>query len=140
MNYYGIILLIVVFSGVAVTLWGWKILVTSRKIGQWPTIEGRIVKSETNGRGDHLLPEIEFSYAVDNKPYTQRFDFPPDVDPMPELSASYVEKYPLGKKVTVYYNPENPSDATLETSLRGDWMILVLGMIVTVASLLAFFI
>ncbi len=140
MNYYGIILLLVVIAGITVAVWGWNIMIASRKIRQWPTVDGKIERSTLSSNRDDLLPDIRFSYVVKGQQYSQSFEFPADIDPMPEMAQSYIEKYPAGEKVRIYYNPLNPAEATLEPAVRGDWMIMALGVITAVGGLLALFV
>ncbi|MBL4850802.1 MAG: DUF3592 domain-containing protein [Gammaproteobacteria bacterium] len=137
MNYYVIILLLVLLGGIGVTIWGWKILLVSRKMSQWPAVEGEITKSNSAHLSGEFSPNIQYHYVVNGKGYQRDFEFPRDVESIPELSASYIKKYPMGKKVTVYYNTSNPDEAVLEPTLRGDWMILVLGLVAIVAAVLA---
>jgi len=137
MNYYGIILLVVLIAGVLLTAWGWKILSVSKKIRQWPVVEGIIKVSELSSAADDLLPDIRFEYVVAGETYLQEFVFPDDMDAMPELAKSYYIKYPVGSKVSVYYNPDDLQEAMLEPNMRGDWMVISLGIVVTVASFLA---
>ncbi|MBL1292373.1 MAG: DUF3592 domain-containing protein [Thiotrichales bacterium] len=134
MNYYVIILLLVFFGGIAVTIWGWKILKKSQAVGRWPTTKGNIVVSSDKGKNDEHAPNIQYQYVIDGKSFQQSFQFPSDVESMPELSARYVNKYPVGCEVKVYYNPVNPDDAVLESRLQGDWMIFVMGIVTTMAA------
>ena len=137
MNYYGIILSMVLIAGIAVIVWGWKILSAARRVRQWPIAQGIVKVSELRSVQDDLLPDIEFAYIVSDKAYQKKFKFPAGMDTMPELAESYRSKYPVGSEVSVYYNPANPEDATLEPSARGDWMVMTLGILITIASLLA---
>ncbi len=131
MNLYSAILGTVLLAGLGITIWGWKILANSRKIKQWPTVKG-IIEESTEKPENDLLPHIIFSYQVDNTKYQRKFDFPEGTHPLPEFNQAYLKKYPVGKAVTVYYNPEQPETATLETETQGDWMILALGILMAV--------
>lgn len=131
MNLYSAILSAVTLGGIGITIWGWIILANSRKIKQWPTVEG-IIEESTEKPETGLLPHIIFSFQVDGKQYQRKFDFPEGTHPLPEFNQSYLRKYPVGKKVTVYYNPEQPEIATLEPEAQGDWMILALGIMMAV--------
>lgn len=137
MNYYAIILVLVSLGGIGVTLWGWKILRVSRKISQWPTVAGVIKKSDLGRPEDAFSLDIQYAYSIDAKEYQRDFELPGDVELMPELCVAYSEKYPVGKKVMIYYDASNPSNSLLEPSLRGDWMVLVLGIIMAVAGVVA---
>jgi len=128
LNLYSAILATVLLAGLGITVWGWKILASSREIKQWPTAGG-IIEESTEKPEDDLLPHIVFSYQINGKQYQRKFEFPEGTHPLPEFNQSYLRKYPTGKIVTVYYNPEQPETATLEAETQGDWMILALGIL-----------
>lgn len=90
---------------------------------QWPSTSGKIVTSEVatgavkNGRVLIVSPhaKTDYSYTVNGKSYRgeQRRVVPMlhfDTEGTPE---QVVAKYPVGKSVTVYYDPNNPADALL---------------------------
>lgn len=137
MNLYSLILAFVALSGVGVSIWGWRILNTSRKIRQWPCTKGIINTSNSSSPTNDLLPEIIFSYQVNNKQYQREFEFPDGTHPLPEFAKAYNEKYPVGAEVDVFYNPDQPETATLEPGAQGDWMVLSLGIAMTVAGILS---
>lgn len=131
MNPYTIILSLFLVAGIATSIWGWTIILRSRRTRSWPAVDGAI--SQCAASDSDALPEIEFSYTVAARDYRCGHTFPGGTTPSQELIASYVLKYPVGTKVKVHYDPVHPERATLEPGLaRGDWMILVLGIIATV--------
>ncbi len=145
MNLYSVILGAVAIGGLGLTIWGWSILSKSRKIKSWPTVAGKINESKTssesaNSVNSDLLPHIIFSYQVNGKTYTNVFKFPEGTHPLPEFNQAYLRRYPAGKAVTVYYNPDQPETATLEPEAQGDWMILAMGVMMTVGGLITLFI
>ena len=119
MNLYSVILGAVFLAGIGITIWGWKILADSKIIKQWPTVKGAIEESIERPEKD-LLPHIVFSYQVQGEQYQRKFDFPEGTHPLPEFNQAYLKKYPVGKNVMVYYNPEKPETATLEPETQGD--------------------
>ena len=135
LNLYPAILGAVLLAGLGITIWGWKILANSRKIKQWPTVEGMIEKSYEKPEND-LLPHIIFSYQVEAKQHQRKFKFPEGTHPLPEFNKAYLNKYPVGKNVTVYYNPNQPETSTLEPETQGDWMILALGIMMAAGGLI----
>ena len=141
LNPYSIILGLFVASGVLVTLWGVRIIFIARKTLKWPFVGGKIEESRINfGAGD-LLPCIVFSYNVGEKNYQQQMTFPRDITPSQEFTKSYLEKYPVGFLVQVFYDPNNPESATLEPGpAEGDWLILVVGLAMLVLGILMFFV
>lgn len=128
MNAYPIIIGLVILGGIGVTALGWQIMRQSKKVREWPSIEGLIIESEPTSELDELLPHIVYSYKVDDQTLQQTFEFPSGTNPMPEFAQAYVKKYPLDAKVQVFYNPQQPQQSTLEPGAQGDWMVLALGI------------
>jgi hypothetical protein len=131
-NLYPIILGAVLVGGIGISVWGWKILARSRTMKSWPTTSGVIEQASPSSEANDLLPHIEFSYQVKGKTYQRAFEFPEGTHPLPEFNQAYLDKYPVGKQVEVYYDPEQPETATLEPETRGDWMILALGIMMII--------
>lgn len=139
-NPYSIILGLFVFAGVLTSLWGLRVMITARRSLEWPAVEGTIDESEFSSDEFDLFPHIKFSYQVEQKRYQQSLKFPGDITPSKEFAQSYVEKYPKGSSVQVYYKPDNPENATLEPgSGRGDWLVLAIGIGMVVIGSLLFF-
>ena len=140
-NPYSIILGLFVVAGVLAALWGLRVMTTGRRSLQWPSVEGTIEECKISSDEFDLLPHISFRYQVNQRSYQQSLKFPGDVTPTKEFAQSYVDKYPAGTRVQVYYNPGNPQDSTLEPgSGRGDWLILAIGISMVVIGSLLFFI
>jgi hypothetical protein len=86
----------------------------------WPSAPGSIVESELRSRrrGSRRIyyPHIVYQYNVMGQTYTGK-----RISPGPESGSSrareLVAKYPPGAPVTVYYDPQNPSDAALEIDI-----------------------
>ena len=103
-----------------------------RKVGQshkWPTVPGEIVSSELESETEqhHHKPittyaaAIRYAYEIEGKAYesdqiqlggTSETSQPREFERM-------VERYPKGKRVTVYYDPDDPATATLEPGELG---------------------
>jgi len=66
---------------------------------------------------------------VGEQPYRQLLKFPNDISPSEEFTRSYIEKYPEGFLVQVFYDPQNPENVTLEPGpAEGDWLVLAIGL------------
>ena len=140
MNYYAIILGLFIIAGFVAVIWGWFIFAKARKTLRWPMVEGAIEQSAPTSEDNDLLPHILFSYTVAAYNYQRILEFPDGTEPSPELATSYAKKYPAGAKVSVYYNPDQPDQATLEPGLaRGDWMIPAVGIIAMAFGIFALF-
>jgi len=135
-NTYAIIIGLFIVSGLIATLWGGLLIARARKKMRWPAVTGRIEVSEPASVDDDLLPHIEYSYTVQDAEYRKTLDFPAGTTPTPEFAASYVEKYPPGAEVQVYYDPQQPEHATLERGIQGgDWLVFVFGLVTVVMGL-----
>ncbi len=99
----------------------------ARESRSWPTVKGRITqcdvvrKGGTTGRGvSNVRHEIEltYSYAVDGKKYRgHRIQVFRVSHKLKDDAQRHADRYPVGKEVTVYYNPGDPEDAVLEPGL-----------------------
>jgi len=129
---FGLFLLFVGVAGVA------GLEVARRRIAQtaqWPAVKGQMVTSEVvtgtvkNGRVLIVSPHAKtvYTFSVDGKNYVGegRRVIPMlhfDTEGTPE---QVVAKYPVGKSVKVYYNPNDPSDALLTPVPAEDARMLI---------------
>jgi hypothetical protein len=106
--------------------------------------EGKIVSSSAyqarrrRGGGVHYYYSIKYEFAVDNKSYnSDKITFASNSSYAQRFAQSYVSKYPVGKPVTVYYDPDDPSFSVLEPEVKGDFSIYlwVIGVSALVAAL-----
>jgi hypothetical protein len=113
----------------------------ARSSRDWPTVPGRIVRSEIRGnRAANGLPGfralIRYAYVVDDEEYEGR-----EVSggEFPYRSASSancrVAAYPVGELVTVRYSPNDPEIAVLNTEMSVD--VLYLPVMASLLSLVA---
>lgn len=127
-NPYTIILSLFILAGVATMVWGWKVISNGRRQLAWPRTEGFIEESSAD-QGCDLLPHIVFSYSVEKQSYRRPMEFSGDITPSQEFVTQYLEKYPVGSKVQVSYDPAQTEQATLEPgSAKGDWLIFAIGL------------
>lgn len=116
-----IILGLFVVAGLLATTWAWFNIAKARKILKWPNVNGVIKESKSGS--------IVFSYTIKKQTYNHTMDFPIDITPVRESTENNLNKYPQGKKVTVYYQPDNPENATIEPGLGNDmWLIFALSI------------
>jgi len=138
-NPYSIILGLFVVAGLLATLWGFRVIVMARKTLQWPSVDGIIEESKVSSDSNDLLPHIKYCYSVEQQTFRQVLEFSGDITPSQEFAKSYVDKYPVGARVQVYYNPADPEIATLEPGLgKGDWLVLAIGLGMLVMGILLF--
>jgi hypothetical protein len=92
----------------------WKNVQVAKASTAWPTTTGKVTASEIAKVMLRRQPRITYTYSVNGMPFTsQRVSFaggykPKEVDPV-------LARYPVGSEVTVAHDPQNPTEATLET-------------------------
>ena len=91
---------------------------------RWPHIYGEITRSQPKpalgAQGGWDL-DVEFRYRLGRSDYTSdRFElgFAPRYHTK-AAAENHLQAYPVGARVTVYYNPMDPGQACLQRSHRG---------------------
>jgi len=142
----GIFLLI----GVGLTIWGWTILQNARASASWPTADGVVTNSgvsrstDADG-GDSYSPEITYSYNVNNTNFVNStIKFGENAYSNRRKAEGIAAGYPIGKNVTVYYDPEKPDRSVLEPGVTaGSYIVIGIGVFFILITLvtvpLAFF-
>ncbi len=106
-------------------------------VKNWPTIEGTVVDSRVVGERA-FGPAVTYEYAVGDSQYTATSNLRAPMfggkRKKFEVARKLVEEYPIGKRVTVYYSPANPSKARLFTGAGWD-VYAKLGLGVTLFAL-----
>ena len=92
----------------------------------WPKTEGKIIRSgsgfiDTDTMQKEYFLNIQYHYSVEGKDFTScRISFKYLSRRTKEAIQEILNRYPLGKKIDVYYNPRRPQMAILEpgTSIK----------------------
>jgi uncharacterized protein DUF3592 len=95
-------------------------------VSQWPSTMGSVIMSTLDRRssddGYTDYPLVQYSYQVGGQAYQGM-----KIAPGPEVGGSgagkVVARYPAGAQVMVFYNPQNPSEAVLETKAPAQWIL-----------------
>lgn len=131
-----IILILFTLASIAISLWGWKILLNNKKKKTWIATSGVIYQSIGVQESSDLTPHIHYRYEVNGRVIEQELAFPGDLS-SPESVKYYLDKYPVGKNVEVFYDGDNPEQSTLERGLgSGDWLVFASGIASTIFGLL----
>ena len=136
----GIFLLI----GLGLTYWGWNILQNARASASWPTANGIITQSvvshstDSDG-GDTYSPEVTYSYKVDNTNYiNSTIKFGENSYGNRGKAEEIAGNYHVGKKVTVYYDPEKPDHSVLEPGVSaGSYIVIGIGVFFIIITFVA---
>jgi hypothetical protein len=104
----------------------------------WPTTPGVVTSShlvETRGRNPKTHVEVlalEYRFDVDGRPFEgSRWCFGVGAGPSARQNARAAAlRYPAGAPVEVRFNPADPSDCTLETSVAGSsWAFVMVATV-----------
>jgi hypothetical protein len=88
-------------------------------------------RSSSDG-GSTNYPVVQYSYQVGGQTY-QGMKLAPGPDVGGTGAGKVVARYPAGAQVMVFYNPQNPSDAVLETKAPAQWIMWLILIIFDVA-------
>lgn len=124
-------------AGVCLIAWSGYEIKGSRESGSWPSAQGTITSSGMSKRttrdSNHrtrttYYPKIGFHYTVDGRKYAgSRIQFGTgETGGSMKWAQKVVNKYPSGKKVNVYYNPQEPNYGVLEAGITWRSIIFLL--------------
>jgi hypothetical protein len=118
----------IVTLGAGLGLCGFGVLnlLKSQRYRRYPAASGIIKRLElkerkgynrmTNRLISSYIPDLEYTYKVDGKTYTgKRFTFQ-NTTVNEKLAGRMRETFAPGNKVKVFYNPDDPQDAVVNTS------------------------
>jgi hypothetical protein len=87
----------------------------------WPSTTGTVVmstvQSRRSGKSHSVYPVVVYQYAVNGKDFQSQTIKAGDQFMnirMTGQAQATAARYPVGAKVTVYYNPANPAESALE--------------------------
>lgn len=118
-----------------------KYFLDKKKAGEsqnWSSAMGKITESyvrrkvSTDSDGDtttSYYPEVRYTYQYLGTEFSgDRIAFGGKVGGGQNKAYTAISSYPVGKDVTVYYDPNNPEDAVLERRMAGA-TYLIMGII-----------
>jgi hypothetical protein len=124
----------ILFSVIAAWMLGREILSLrrSKQSESWPFTEGEVISSQVKGRRDtewssFHSAEVRYQYMVDDTAsyVSDTISFGSKLYLGRPSAEEVVAMYPVGAKVTVYYDPHKPQLATLETGISvGNFIVL----------------
>jgi Protein of unknown function (DUF3592) len=93
----------------------------------WPSVEGMVVHSaivETPGNWQYtdtvFQPVITYQYQVSGRAYTGKRIKVTDIASGRKFADGILKRYPIGAKIPVYHDPENPHAAVLQPGNDGN--------------------
>jgi hypothetical protein len=114
------------FTGTCLFLFDVKGLINGYISTTWPSTSGTIIASEINmtliphkgGYRKSHHPLVVYTYTVNDVVYTNnRIDHGKQFGAPPQFLSEIINAFPVGSKVIIYYNPEDPTIASIEPGI-----------------------
>lgn len=130
--------------GSGVLIYGVRNLLLADASRNWPTVKGKVTVSKMGThRGDKSTTysaDVAYDYTVNGTRYTgDRVTFGSVSTSSTARARRVLNRYPKGKEVTVYYNPEDPEQSVLEPGIHGaTWFLPAFGLLFAVVGAAVF--
>jgi len=142
----GVFVLVLLALGIYLVIFSIRSKKKAEESQNWPSTPGTVTQAEVkcsvnrdeDGNESYAyFPKVEYTYQVGGETFSgKRLAFGGILaQSNPAPAQKTLEHYPLGGQVTVYYDPEKPSDAVLERKAGGMKWGLIIGIICLVLSL-----
>lgn len=108
----------------------------------WPQAQGQVTNSEvvqrsrTHRSGKRITvysAKIQYQYNVNDNLFTNYQLKWADRNGPAQAQQDMNKHYPTGANITVFYNPEKPSESVLQKGLSLDYMLVGLFLLVSIA-------
>ena len=133
----------VAIIGIGIFLVGFFQIKKSRAAASWPSAPGMIRKAEI-GRDqavDHeatatLTLRVEYNFQASGGEHTgTRIRFDETLYHSIKEAQKELNKYPVGGPVTVFFDPQNPTECVLEKRNSSGMVFLVVGAIIIIVAI-----
>lgn len=100
----------------------------------WKKTEGKVIKSQPRRVGSIVRyetyePDLEYSYMVNGKEYRSNKLFMTEFQSDLKTVENVLKDVSPDKKVTVYYNPKNPSEAILKRRVHAGMVVQLIALV-----------
>lgn len=120
-------------ASLCICIYALVVLVTAWKSSDWAVASGQVLSSRIISSGKSGKPEVEYTYTVNGETYEGNHIL---IGPGPmgggfgiASPREYVYKYPEGKQIKVFYDPEDPRQSVLEPGVnRVIGLMLLMGV------------
>lgn len=121
---------ILLIIGLGIFLYGANTLVTAWRSVTWPTTDGKISYSALH-RG-RTVTQLWYEYHVQGVRYVaENYRVGGNATPFEDVATAAAQRYPAGRVVKVFYNPNDPSEAVLEPGAwYGNFVFPVMGLLI----------
>lgn len=134
--------------GGGVMLWiGKPTLDAAKASTTWPTVDGTVTesrvetkKSNERNEGPSYRAVVIYDYKVNDESYTsERIWFGSEVSTSKRAQMrEVVDQFPEGQQTTVYYDPEDPSEAVLQPgAFFTSYFMIIFGAVFAVPGLIS---
>jgi hypothetical protein len=114
-HFFGISSILVGLIALIYLVWFWN---RHSAASQWGSTIGEILESHVAAQADGWSPHVRYTYVISGKHYTNdRIYLHPSDDTDERRALNQVALYPVGKKLAIYYRPNNPQDSVLDRRL-----------------------
>jgi len=121
---FAVVGVLAAIGGVAIAVYGIKVLGEIKQTSAWPSCAGVVVASGTTVHVHSDMerphdetrmyePSIRYEYEVAGRKYTADRITYGKVARTGGWAATMLARYPVGEEVTVYYDPRDPKSAVL---------------------------
>ena len=123
-------------SGVLFIARGVMTIRNARISANWPQATGEVIASsirtETNEDGTVYHADVVYKFVADDQWWeANSVFFGATGESNRPRAAQVVERYPVGERVTVFYNPADPETAVLEPGLTfSSYVSLIIGVLI----------
>ena len=136
MSFFTVLFLIV---GVGALSIGAYLYWRAKASQNWPWVMGEVLSArvretvDTTGSGRTIsrhFPEVTYEYRVGGRTYRgKRIRFGGPLHTDRETAEAWLQSYPVGGQVRVYYNPKRPQEAVLQPSSSPTaWILIFVGL------------
>ena len=138
-----LVFLVLFLSGTVITVYSSSQLIAANKRKTWDIANATVLESSIVETGS-TRPMVKYSYEVGDKTYTgssglQAPGFGNQAKQY-EVAMKLSRKYPIGKLVSVYYNPLNNSESVIIITPHWDtYTRIAAGVTLLIASLIYLF-
>lgn len=135
------------FMGLLLCFIHGNLLKKDRSRKSWPSVTGQVTSATAprvvvSSYGKHgreyrtkYIPHVKYSYTVDGTAYHGELDVSYDGWYFRSRANHLLERYPVGKEVTVYHDPQEPKSSVLERSSVRSIIGLVAGVLISLFSI-----
>lgn len=120
----------IILGGIVFFTWGLPPLKYSKTSENWPSVTGKITKSEIESwrreGKTYYQAKIAYKYEVNEQSYTASkvtVGDPPSTTSM-SPAKRIRDEYPTGKDVVVFYDPDFPASAALKPGIQKNDILL----------------